>query len=358
MADEVSRAAPYLEADALARIFSVEEFEPLARDRMPIEGYSFIAGWAGSGAAARGNLEAYTRWRFRPRALVDVSRVDTSTTVLGRTISLPVLFAPTALHRFAHPEAELATARAAEALGTTMIVSSGASVRFEEIGPALTAPWFQLYWFTDRGLTQELVTRAEASGFAAVCLTVDSPVEAWREGEARLPPLPSPGVRSDNLPDRDLRNDPSLTWSSLAWLRSITSLPILVKGVLTAEDARLAVDHGLDGIVVSNHGGRQLDWALPTLDALPEIVEAVEGRLEILMDGGIRRGTDVLKALALGARAVLIGRPVLWGLGAGGTDGVLRMVELIQGELVSAMGHCGVTSATDVPRAILARQDR
>ena len=151
MVDEVLRAEPYLEAHELAKIFSVEEFEPLAKERMPIEGYGFYAGWAGTGAAARGNLEAYTRWRFRMRALIDVTKIDTSTTVLGRTISLPVMFAPTALHRFAHPDAELATARAAEALGTTMIVSSGASVRFEEVGPTLTKPWFQLYWFTDRG---------------------------------------------------------------------------------------------------------------------------------------------------------------------------------------------------------------
>ena len=353
MVDEVRRAAPYLEPDALAKIFSVEEFEPLAKERMPIEGYGFYAGGAGTGAAVRGNLEAYTRWRFRMRALMDVTSIDTSTTVLGRTIALPVMFAPTALHRFAHPEAEIATARAAEAIGTTMIVSSGASVRFEEVGPLLTKPWFQLYWFTDREVTRSLVARAEASGFAAIAVTVDTPVPSWREEEDRLPPLPSPGVWSDNLPrdpDPPLEVDGSLTWASLEWLRSITSLPILVKGILTAEDARLAVEHGLDGIVVSNHGGRQLDWSLATLDALPEIVEAVDGRLEILMDGGIRRGTDVLKALALGARAVLIGRPVLWGLGAGGTDGVLRMVELIRGELVSAMGHCGVTSAMDVPR--------
>ena len=245
-------------------------------------------------------------------------------TILGRTIALPILFAPTALHRFAHPDAELATARAAEALGTTMVMSSGASVRFEDVGPTVTKPWFQLYWFTDRELTRDLVARAEASGFAAICVTVDAPVPAWREHEERLPPLPSPGIWSDNLPrdaDPPLEVEAALTWQSLEWLRSITSLPILLKGIMTAEDAALAVEHGLDGIIVSNHGGRQLDWAQATLDALPEIVEAVDvagGKLEILMDGGIRRGTDVLKALALGARAVLIGRPVQWGLATGG----------------------------------------
>ena len=353
MVDEVRRGAPYLEPEELARIFSVEEFEPLARERMPAEGYNFIAGAAGTGSAARGNIEAYTRWRFRQRGLIDVSHIDTSVTILGRTIALPILFAPTALHRFAHPDAELATARAAEALGTTMVMSSGASVRFEDVGPTVTKPWFQLYWFTDRELTRDLVARAESSGFAAICVTVDTPVPAWREHEERLPPLPSPGIWSDNLPrdaDPPLEVEAALTWQSLEWLRSITSLPILLKGIMTAEDAALAVEHGLDGIIVSNHGGRQLDWAQATLDALPEIVDVAGGKLEILMDGGIRRGTDVLKALALGARAVLIGRPVQWGLATGGAPGILRMVELIRGELVSAMGHTGVTSAMDVPR--------
>lgn len=349
----------HLAADELSRIFSVEEFEDLARERMPIEGYSFIAGWAGSGAAARGNREAYARWTFRPRVLMDVSRIDTSTTVLGRKIGVPILFAPTALHRFAHPDAELATARAAEALETIMIISTSASLPIEEVGPAATAPWFQLYWFTDRGVTAELIARAEASGCAALCVTVDTPVAAWREGEMRLPPLPSPGITSGNLPDDadpPLQIESSLTWQSLDWLRSITKLPLVLKGVTAPEDAALAAEHGVDGIVVSNHGGRQLDFSMATLDALPEVVEAVDGRLDVLVDGGVRRGTDVLKALALGARAVLIGRPVLWGLGAGGTEGLLRMVELIRGELVSAMGHTGQTAASRVDRGILVRR--
>jgi 4-hydroxymandelate oxidase len=349
----------HLVADELSRICSVEEFEDLARERMPIEGYSFIAGWAGSGGAARGNREAYGRWTFLPRVLMDVSRIDTSTTVLGRTIALPIMFAPTALHRFAHPDAELATARAAETLDTIMIVSMGSSLPIEQIGSAATAPWFQLYWFTDRGLTAELVARAEASGCAVLCLTVDAPIAAWREGEMRLPPLPSPGIRSGNLPDvvdPPLEIESSLTWDSLEWLRSITKLPLVLKGVMAAEDAALAAEHGVDGIVVSNHGGRQLDYSMATLDALPDVVEAVDGRLDVLMDGGVRRGTDVLKALALGARAVLIGRPVLWGLGAGGTDGLLRMVELMRGELVSAMGHTGQTAASRIDRGILVRR--
>ncbi|HEV8489899.1 MAG TPA: alpha-hydroxy acid oxidase [Candidatus Limnocylindrales bacterium] len=349
----------HLVADELSRICSVDEFEGLARERMPIEGYSFVAGWAGSGSTARANLDAFARWAFRPRVLSDVSRIDTSTTVLGRTIALPVLFAPTALHSFAHPDAELATARAAEALDTIMIVSTGSSLPIEEIARAVTSPWFQLYWFTDRGLTADLVTRAEASGCAAVCLTVDAPVPGWREGEMRLPPLPSPGIRAGNLPeivDPPLQVDGSLTWRSLAWLGSITKLPLVLKGVMTAEDASLALEHGVDGIVVSNHGGRQLDYSMATLDALPEVVDAVAGRIDVLVDGGIRRGTDVLKALALGARAVLIGRPVLWGLGAGGTEGIIRMMELIGGELVSAMGHTGQTSASRIDSKIITRR--
>ena len=347
----------YLGQDDLARLCSVEEFEPLARARMTDASYNYVSGAAGSGGAAVANREAYSRWVFRPRVMVDVSHIDISTSVLGREIDLPILFAPSALHRMAHPEAEVATARAAEALRTIMIVSTSASLAIEDVPPHVTRPWFQLYWFTDRGITRSLVERAEASGYSAICLTVDTPVLAWRENEQRLPVLPQPGLEVANLagiPGDDLEVESTLTWQSLDWLRSITRLPIITKGLMTGEDARLAVDAGVDALVVSNHGGRQLDSSMATLDALPEVAEAVAGRVEILFDGGIRRGTDVLKALSLGARAVLLGRPVFWGLGTGGTPGLLRYVELVRGELISALGHTGVTSVRDVPRSILA----
>jgi 4-hydroxymandelate oxidase len=345
----------YLDDDALLRLQGPDEFEPLARENMTEAGYAYVSGAAGTGSAAVANREAYGRWVFRPRVLVDVSSIDLATTVLGTEIQLPIMFAPSALHRLAHPDGELGTARAAEALGTIMIVSTSASMRIEEIKSAINTAWFQLYWFTDRGLTRDLVQRAEAAGYRAICLTVDTPVLAWREHELRLPVLPHPGVEIPNLPAdaESLEIDSSLTWKSLEWLRSVTTLPIVTKGVMTPEDAHLAVEHGVDAIVVSNHGGRQLDSSMASLDALPDIVDAISGRVEVLFDGGIRRGTDVLKALALGARAVLIGRPVFWGLGTGGSPGLQRLVHLIRGELISAMGHTGITSVQEVPRSII-----
>ena len=345
----------YLDADALAALCSIEEFEPIARLQMSEAAYNFVSGAAGSGGAQVANREAYRRWVFRPRVLIDVSRIDLATSILGRPIGLPIVFAPTALHRLAHPEGEFATARAAREVDTLMILSTSSSISIEEVAAVADRPWFQLYCFTDRELTRDLVQRAEASGCSAICLTVDTPVAAWRENEARLPVLPHPGVTTGIIAeDSELVGDSTLTWQSLDWLRSITKLPVVTKGVMTAEDARLAVEHGVDAIVVSNHGGRQLDGSMATLDALPEVAEAVEGRIELLFDGGVRRGTDVLKALALGARAVLIGRPIFWGLGTGGSVGLLRLLELMRGELVSAMGHTGVTRVTDVPRSIVA----
>jgi len=342
----------YLGPDELARLYSVEDFESLARERMADAGYRYVAGWAGTGETVRLNREAFGRWVLRPRALVDVSTIDPSTTVLGQPVSLPVLFAPSALHRLAHPDGELATAAASVAADTVMILSTSASATIEEVAAVARDPWFQLYWLTDRELTRDLVQRATAAGFRALCLTVDAPVGGWREGELRYPVPLDATCRAANLPDV-VEVETRLTWSSLDWLRSISPLPLVLKGIMTAQDARLAVDHGAAAIVVSNHGGRQLDWAQASLDALPEIVDAVGGQLEILTDGGVRRGTDVLKALALGARAVLIGRPVFWGLATGGAAGLGAMVELIRGELVSAMALTGATTIADVGRQLV-----
>jgi 4-hydroxymandelate oxidase len=258
----------------------------------------------------------------------------------------------------AHPDGELATARAARDLGTIMIVSLGASYPVEDIAAELDGRWMQLYWLRKREITHDILQRAEAAGFEAICLTVDSQVAGWRENEARMPVLPQPGIVAANLPpdatDVDLDFEPTVSWQSLEWLRSVTRLPIVLKGIMTAEDAKLAVEHGVDAIIVSNHGGRQLDGTMATLDALPEVVDAVAGRLEVLCDGGIRRGTDVLKALALGARAVLMGRPIFWGIGTGGAAGLVRLTELVRGELRVGMALTGVTSATAVPRSIIA----
>jgi isopentenyl diphosphate isomerase/L-lactate dehydrogenase-like FMN-dependent dehydrogenase len=297
--------------------------------------------------------------------LVDVSEVSTATTVLGTESSMPLFVAPTAFQRTVHPDGEVAMARAAAAVGTVMCLSTFATATIEEVAEAAPgAPrWFQLYWSSDRGFVRDVVGRAEAAGFTAVVLTVDLPRLGKRERDLRtgfLVPeeLPVPAflalaeaARAVSPEDISWAVDDTLTWKDLEWLRSVSSLPILVKGVLTPEDALLAAEAGAAGVVVSNHGGRQLDGVAPSLDALPAIVEAVGDRLAVLMDGGIRRGGDVVKALALGARAVLAGRPPLWGLGADGADGAQRVLELLRDELELALALCGCTSPTDVARA-------
>lgn len=346
---------PYLTATELRNVHSVDEFEPLARQRMHPANAAYVAGWAGTGATARANDEAFWRCVLRPRAFVDVSTVDLRTTVLGREVALPVLFGPSGYQALAHPDAELATARASRRVDTALILSTSSNVPLEEVGAIADRPWYQLYWFTDEGVTRDMVERAHAAGFTALAITVDAPVKLWREGEFRNPPVIPDGIVSANVPDRPLRISPSLTWKSLDWLRALTPMKIVLKGVMAPEDARLAAEHGVDGIIVSNHGGRALDWVMPALDALPAVVEAVDGRLEVLMDGGVRRGSHVLKALALGARAVLVGRGIPWGLATGGEEGVVRMFELIRGELASVMGLCGVTSAMAVGRDVVAR---
>jgi 4-hydroxymandelate oxidase len=346
---------PYLTAEQVAQIHSVDEFEPLARERTTRPVADYVAGWAGSGATTRMNREAFWRYVLRPRTLVDVTTVDLSTTVFGRRIALPVILGPSGYQALSHPQAELATARAAERLGTVMGLSTSSNFSIEEVAALTRDPWFQLYWFSDEGVTKELIERAAAAGFAAIAVTVDAPTDLWREGEARDPIDIPDDVLSVNLPDRPLTRASHVTWDHLGWLRSLSPMKILLKGVLTAEDALLAAGHGVDGLIVSNHGGRALDWSIPTLDALPEIVDAVGDRLEIYMDGGVRRGSDVMKALALGARAVLLGRPVPWALAAGGEAAVVRMVELVRGELETAMALCGATSVDKIDRSMVAR---
>jgi len=345
---------PYLTAEELGRIFSVEEFEPLARERLDPTVYSYVAGWAGAGASAAANREAFLRRVLVPRIMRDVHDVDLRTTVLGRPVDLPVLFGPSGYQALAHPDGELASARASRRVGTTLVLSTSSNYTLEQVGEIATDPWYQLYWFTDQGVTRDMVERAAAAGFHAVALTVDAPTLQWREGEMRAPAVIPDGIISANVPDRPLKIASNLTWKSLEWLRSISPLKIVLKGILTAEDARLAVENGVDGIIVSNHGGRALDWVVPSLDALPEVVDAVDGRAEVFLDGGVQRGSHVVKALALGARAVLVGRAVPWGLAAGGEDGVVRMLDLIRGELTSVMGLCGLTRTTQIDRSAVA----
>jgi 4-hydroxymandelate oxidase len=287
---------------------------------------------------------------------------------------MPILVAPTAFHGLVHPDGETGTARGAAAAGTIMVVSAIATRTMEEIAAAVAAPrWFQLYVWKDREVTAELVKRAARAGYRAICLTVDTPLLGRREKDERnsftLPPgIGIANVRPaglDGMPDSEHGSafakyvkemlDPAVTWRDLAWLRSLTSLPIVVKGIMTMEDAKIAVEHGVEGIVVSNHGGRQLDSTPATLDVLPEIVEAVRGRAEVFMDGGIRRGTDVLKALALGARAVLVGRSPLWGLALGGAEGVHAVLEHLRKEFALAMALSGRSSLGQIDRSMVQR---
>jgi isopentenyl diphosphate isomerase/L-lactate dehydrogenase-like FMN-dependent dehydrogenase len=325
------------------------EYERVAEEKVEPGPWGYFVGGAGDERTLAENVAAFGRWRLRPRMLVDVGSVTTRTTVLGGDVSMPVLVAPTAFQQLAHPDGDLAVARAAAAAGTVMCLSTlgGASpAQVHEAAPE-GRNWFQLYWSRDRAFTQELVQAVEASSFEAIVLTVDLPAAGRRERDLRaafeIPSdLPLPNL-SEHLGGGDFHAtlgevvDPTITWRDLEWLRSVSGLPLLVKGILTAEDARLACEHGVDGVVVSNHGGRQLDGAPASLDALPEVVDAVSGRCLVLMDGGVRRGTDVVTALALGARAVLVGRPVLWGLAVDGEAGVRRILELLRAEVELAL---------------------
>jgi isopentenyl diphosphate isomerase/L-lactate dehydrogenase-like FMN-dependent dehydrogenase len=352
---------------------NVLEFEALAREYIDPHAFDFIAGGAEDEVTLGSNRTAYERITFRPRVLVDVSTVDTSTDILGRRIAFPVLLAPTALQAMVHPDGELATARAAAEAGTVMVVSTLASRTVEEIGAATEGPkWFQLYCYKEKPVTEELIRRAEAAGYEAICLTVDVPRLGRREQDLRNGFALPGGILPKNFEGTaDLAGvsaaehgsivaayvagllDDALTWDDVAWLRSITKLPVWLKGILTPEDATLAAQAGVQGIVVSNHGGRQLDGSPATIDVLPAIRAAVGEEIPLLVDGGIRRGTDVVKALALGAEAVLIGRPYLWGLGVGGQSGVARVLEMLRVEVELAMALCGCPAVEDVtPRHV------
>jgi isopentenyl diphosphate isomerase/L-lactate dehydrogenase-like FMN-dependent dehydrogenase len=358
-------------------LLNVFDYEELAREKLSQPFFDYIAGGADDEVTLRRNRQAFEGIELRPRALVDVSEVDLSTTVVGERLKMPVLLAPVAVQRLAHPEGELATARAAAAAGTIMTLSTMASASIEEVAEASEGPkWFQLYVHPDRNVSKRMVQRAEAAGYKAVCLTVDVPRLGRRErdfrnrfdyppgvahrnyiGEVELPPLEVESGQSALSASADILIDPSLTWDVIDWLRSFTSLPVIVKGVMTGEDVRLAVEHGASAIVVSNHGGRQLDGVPATIAVLPEIVTAVQGRCEVLLDSGIRRGTDVLKALALGANAVLVGRAFVWGLTVGGEKGVTQVLSMLRNELELAMALCGCRSVSDVsPEVVYSKQ--
>jgi isopentenyl diphosphate isomerase/L-lactate dehydrogenase-like FMN-dependent dehydrogenase len=330
---------------------NVWDYERLAEERLDANAHAYFAGGAGDEVTLRANLAGFERRKLRPRVLVDVGGGTTATTVLGREVSMPVLIAPVALQRMAHPEGDLATARAAAAAGTIMCLSTAATARPAEVAAAApgASRWFQVYVFNDRAITEELVAEAVESGYEALVLTVDAPFLGRRERDLRIDfKIPEGVVPSGNIFTEGF--DLALSWRDLEWLAGY-GLPVVVKGLITAEDARLACDHGAAGVVVSNHGGRQLDGVSGTIDALEEVVDAVEGRLEVLLDGGIRRGTDVLKALALGARAVLIGRAMVWGLAVDGEAGVARVLQLLRDEIELGLALLGCRSPAEVTRA-------
>ena len=330
---------------------NVWDYERLAEEKLDANALAYFAGGAGDEVTLRENVAAFERLKLRPRVLVDVGSVATKTTVLGNEISLPVLIAPLAMQRMAHPDGELATARAAAAAGTILCVSSAATARPVEIAEA--APgcvrWFQVYVFADRAVTLDLVEEACAHGYSALVLTVDTPFLGRRERDIRVDFKIPEGI----TPISDIfarAFDTSLSWRDLEWLSGY-GVPVVVKGILTAEDARLACEHGAAAIVVSNHGGRQLDGVPASIEVLAEVAEAVDGRAEVLLDSGVRRGTDVLKALALGARAVLVGRAMLWALAVDGEAGVRHVLELLRAELELGLALLGCSSPRDVLRA-------
>jgi isopentenyl diphosphate isomerase/L-lactate dehydrogenase-like FMN-dependent dehydrogenase len=338
-------------------LLNVWDYEAAAAERLEPGAHGYYAGGAGDELTLRDNVDAFRRRRLRPRVLVDVETCTTATTVLGHEVSMPLLVAPVAFQRVAHPDGEVGMARAAKAVGTVMCMSTMATSTPAEIAATEAQRWFQLYVFRDEGVTRELVGRVVDAGFTALLLTVDTPFLGRRERDLRtgfvIPaefPVASLGQGGLTPAETFALVSASVSWRDIERLASLSGLPVVVKGVLTEEDAKLACEHGASGIVVSNHGGRQLDGVSATIDALEEVVTAVDGRIEVLVDGGIRRGTDVVKALALGARAVLAGRAPLWGLTVDGEAGARAVLELLQEEILAALQLVGCTSPAEVTR--------
>jgi isopentenyl diphosphate isomerase/L-lactate dehydrogenase-like FMN-dependent dehydrogenase len=333
------------------KIVTVDDYEPLARERLATDVYDYFAGGAGDEWTLAENRRAFERWVIRPRMLTGAWPVHPSIELLGTSIDAPVLVAPWAYQMRAHPDGERATARAAARAKTVMVVSSTTADYLEDVAGASDGPkWWQLYVFTERGETVDMLHRVHAAGFAAVCLTVDFPVSGLRHRDTR-----NDFDMPIGLPQDELTFAPDLTWDDLSWIRDAAPVPLLVKGIMTAEDARIGVEVGVDGIVVSNHGARQLDSVHAPITVLPEIVEAVEGRVPVLVDGGFRRGTDIFKALALGATAVLVGRPACWGLAAAGEEGVVDVLRILRAELENTMILAGTRSVADITRAHVER---
>ncbi|XP_022724453.1 peroxisomal (S)-2-hydroxy-acid oxidase GLO4-like [Durio zibethinus] len=345
---------------------NVIEFRELARQSLPKMYYDFFAGGAEDQYTVKENEEAFHRITIQPRILLDMSSIDLSTTVLGYNISMPVMIAPTSRHQLANPSGEIATARAASACNTIMVLSISSTCSLEEVAACCNAVrFFQLCVYKRRDISAKLVQRAENNGYKAIVLTADSSRHGRREADIKnkiiVPELKNlEGLLSTKIVNDEGLNleamanwirDPSFCWEDIGWLKSITKLPILIKGVLTHEDAIKALEVGAAGIIVSNHGGRQLDYCPPTISVLEEVVHAVGGKVPVFLDGGVRRGTDVFKAIALGAQAVLVGRPVIYGLAAKGEYGVRRVLEMLKDELELTMTLSGCSSVKEITRS-------
>jgi 4-hydroxymandelate oxidase len=348
-----------LSTEELAAIWTLDDFERLAPSHMPAAALEYVAGGAGAGLTAAENRTAFNRIKLNQRVMVDVSRIDTKLRLLRREHAFPILLAPAGYQKLVHPQGELETVLGADLSGATLVAATFSNVAYEAMRQTSRQPlWFQLYVQTDRGFTKELVQRVLSAGCEAICVSVDVPVNGPRDRELRAGfKLPS-GVERANLSGLgsaiaagshrpagrniySLTHGADVTWKDLEWLRSFVTVPLLLKGVLHPGDAMAAVDLGCDGIIVSNHGGRSLDTLPASIDALPAIYKRVGKRIPLILDGGIRRGIDVFKALALGASAVMIGRSYLYGLAAGGALGVARIVEILRTELEMTMGLAG-----------------
>ncbi|KAK4427419.1 Peroxisomal (S)-2-hydroxy-acid oxidase GLO4 [Sesamum alatum] len=373
IAHEVTQSRTVIGKPVFSRLIEMEaepvnvsEFQELARLALPKMFYDFYAGGAEDQHTLEENVKAFQRIFIRPRVLIDVSRIDTSTTIMGYNTLAPIMIAPTAMHKLAHPEGEVATARASANANVIMVLSFNSTCTIEEVASSCNAVrFFQLYVYKRREISAFMVQRAERNGFKAIVLTVDTPRLGRREADIKNKMI-SPQLKNfEGLISTEVDTDKgsnlqafasgvldaSLCWKDIGWLKSITSLPVLIKGVLTREDALRALEVGVAGIIVSNHGARQLDYSPSTISVLEEVVVAVQGKIPVLFDGGVRRGTDIFKALALGAQAVMIGRPVIYGLAAKGEHGVSRVINMLKDELELTMALSGCCTVKDICRS-------
>jgi len=341
-------------------LLAIKDYEQAAKSKIDEAFFEYYAGGAADELTLKENRASYGRIKLLPRVLADVSERDMSTNILGQEISFPLIIAPTAMAKMAHPDGEIAIAQAAKNTGLIQCLSTLSNASIQDVSKAGALNWFQLYVYKDRNITEHLVSQAELAGFKAIVLTVDLPVIGLRENIMRSELQLPKGLKLNNFEGIheteattvisyvNEQIDPSLSWDDLAWLVSFTKLPVFVKGILRPDDAKKSIDYGAKGIIVSNHGGRQLDTAVTGIDALPNIAAAVEKTTSIIVDGGICRGTDMLKAIALGAHAVMVGRPILWGLAVGGQKGVEAVLETYRQEFDNAMALCGCTTLSAI----------